>query len=582
MSDKHIDQAAILERANGLYVAREGGNNYLRLTNFHVRVTKEVILEGIKTSSVFTVWLGIPIPSSEKPEDDFKYSEECYLEVEGKEFHSGKWIGRLGSQYVTYPMQGKEGYINVAAAMLNPFKPKEIVKACSMIGFKKLPNNQLVYVSGNSIVGDNSGIEAIPLSNGKLSKYGLKQTNQYSIHQSFENSLKFLELGDARITVPLWLATLRAPLCYWKSFPGIIKLVGRTGTFKSSIVAAAMSHFGSFRTNVDLPIKWSFTKTAVEILLSLLRDTVVCIDDYNPEATRTAKDSMLNTLSLIIGEVSDGIGKARAKADMTLHDTHNIRCVIVSTAEELPPLPESRQARVLIIDMSQIRTVYKDELYSYDPSPNTVLMEAYIKWLIENPPTDLDELLKYYHDKIEREATLYHERTAGLYAHLMLGLVIFERFLKATGNCEINKETWEVIHTALVNVCLLQNPPDVEVGEDKKSNIDLFMEGIRESINGNQSHLLGASKHQATLGNDRKEYLGYYDERYVYLSFYATLTHINDRRAKVGLTEISCRQLASDLRSERGIEVSRVIRVNKETVIRACKLTFEEVFALRD
>jgi hypothetical protein len=570
----HLAEPLFHPNQNGFYVLRtEGQNTYDRLTNFHCKVIKEIIYEGIRNTSVFTIWAGIPV--SVDKNEKYTYVAERTLEVKSKDFHKGTWIQELGGEYIVFPLQKFPAtYINMIA---QTWRPEMVIqKICQVIGYKET-NQTLVYVSGNDIVGDTSDIEAMPIQgNHKMAKYGLKQHTTITLQDSLINSLEFLDLAHRKITAPLYCAIWRAPLTYWKPFSGIIKLVGRTGSYKSSMAAKALSHFGDFRDNTDLPIKWGATTTAIQIQLSMLRDTLVVIDDYNPEFSKSTRETMGNTLSLILGDSGDGIAKQRANADMTLRESLIVRNLIISTAEMVPSLPESRLARMLIVELSNSNTVDRDKLFNYDPTLNTTIMREYIDWLRTNPPTDIEAIYRKYKDKISGKGELYYERTQDLYANLMIGLVMFDRFLNQY-NLKVDQQLYDEVEDALYEICLDQNPVEKINPADTGYTL-LFFEGVRDLINEGKAHLKPVDERQGSiLGNDRKDFIGFYVGDMIYLKYTDAITLVNQHRFKVGLTEIPARLLASELKN-RGIVSSNVYRLSNILTVRACKIPETVIF----
>lgn len=572
----HLAEPLFHANQNGFYVSRiEGQNTFDRLTNFHCRVIKEIIYEGIKNTSVFTIWAGIPI--SVGPNERYTYVAERTLEVKSKDFHKGNWIQELGGEYIVFPLQKYPAtYINMIAQTWR--RDIVIQKVCQVIGFKQPSDNSLVYVSGNDIVGDTSEIEAMPIhGNHKMAKYGLKQTSTITLEDSLGNSLAFLDLAHRKITAPLYCAIWRAPLTFWKSFSGLIKLVGRTGSYKSSMAAKALSHFGDFRDNTDLPIKWGATTTAIQIQLSMLRDILVVLDDYNPEFSKSTRETMGNTLSLILGDSGDGIAKQRANSDMTLKDSMIVRNLIVSTAEMVPSLPESRLARMLIVELSNSNFVNKELLFKYDTTLNTRIMREYITWLINNPPTDLEDIYRKYKDKVAAKEELYYERTQDLYANLMIGLVMFDRFL-AQFNLKVDQQLYDEVEESLYAICLDQNPIEEKEDINDKGYLSTFFEGVRDLINEGKAHLKPVDERLgSTLGNERKDFIGFYHTDMVYLKFLDAITLINYYRLKVGQPEIPSRIVAAELKNI-GVKSSAVYRLSNTLTIRACKIPETVIF----
>lgn len=81
-------------------------------------------------------------------------------------------------------------------------------------------------------------------------------------------SLGLLEVSAPQVSYLTWALPWRAVLCEWLPCPFLVHWLGPTGERKSSLAAAMLAHFDTFRTKDDLPARWEFTDNILERVLS--------------------------------------------------------------------------------------------------------------------------------------------------------------------------------------------------------------------------------------------------------------------------------------------------------------------------
>lgn len=573
-----LTETDYLASNSGFYVRLNPGDETLhRLSNFHCKITKELILDGVNPTSNYSIWIGIPYGD----ENNIQYREERIIDVKSKDFHIGKWLHYLGSNYVVYPLPKghSEKYICMVCQDWKSLD-RVIMKVATQLGFREY-NDKLIYVSGDIILGDTSGLEVKPPQEGMKFKYYLNLSSNITLQESFKNSLKFLELGSNKIVYPLYLAIWRSPMCYFRNFPSMITLCGKTGTFKSTIAAKALSHFGNFSTNLDLPIKWIDTFTSIQIQLSKIRDTLTVIDDFNPEHGKNLRDSMATTLSVILGDVSDGISRKRANSDLSMRDPFTCRTVVISTNEEIPDLPESRLARLLCINLDKNTKVYRDKLSDFDCTKNTLITKTYIEWIRKNPKliVNLIEQNFIHHREIaQRKLEGKHQRAIDTYAELMIACDCFENF------CLTHELSLPVEFREKCEQAILDNLRNQNVGFDEDVNLNVgesFLSDVSTLVMSNQAHLLPRYGKDSVLGNEYKTFFGWYDDNFVFLKIRNVIGVLNSIRYKAGITPLNERKVIEELVNVDKItkeRVSRQIKLRAELNVRVSVFKYLDVF----
>jgi len=93
-------------------------------------------------------------------------------------------------------------------------------------------------------------------------------------------SLRLIDVAPLPVTIPLWLAALRAPL-------GLVDfglhVVGASGVGKSALTALVQQHYGAGFDRTHLPGNWFSTENALEMLAFQAKDMIMVIDDFCPK-----------------------------------------------------------------------------------------------------------------------------------------------------------------------------------------------------------------------------------------------------------------------------------------------------------
>src|SRR5262249_58215257 len=109
--------------------------------------------------------------------------------------------------------------------------------------------------------------------------------NGADLATAVRSSLRILELGPGRVTVPLLGATYRAVL--GKSDFSLL-LAGDSGLYKTEAAALIQQHYGAAMNARHLPGSWSSTGNSLEGVAFLAADAIFVVDDYVP--TGAARD----------------------------------------------------------------------------------------------------------------------------------------------------------------------------------------------------------------------------------------------------------------------------------------------------
>ena len=107
------------------------------------------------------------------------------------------------------------------------------------------------------------------------------------LREAVRACLSLLDLAPDHLTVPLFGAVYRAPLCELVPTDTSVFLVGPTGVFKTELAALAMQHVGAGFDRLHLPAHWSATDNFLERIAFDFKDAPLVIDDFAPDGTRS-------------------------------------------------------------------------------------------------------------------------------------------------------------------------------------------------------------------------------------------------------------------------------------------------------
>jgi hypothetical protein len=135
-------------------------------------------------------------------------------------------------------------------------------------GWRTLPGGKRVFLHGGGGIGA-EGVD-VELEPG-LERYVLPVPGEpEEVAEAIRLSFSFLELALSRITAPLLAAAYLAPLSEIIVPDFTIWPWGHTGSFKSTLAALILSHFGDF-SETNLPLSFQSTANHNERSLFLLR-----------------------------------------------------------------------------------------------------------------------------------------------------------------------------------------------------------------------------------------------------------------------------------------------------------------------
>jgi hypothetical protein len=256
--------------------------------------------------------------------------------------------------------------------------------------------------------------------------------------EAIRQSWRFLLVAPRRITAPLLASAYAAPLSEIVVPDFTIWLWGGTGSYKSTLAALSLSHFGDF-SETNLPLSFESTSNALERNLFLAKDVLTVVDDWRPGVTRADSDKMDRKAQRLLRGVGNRQGRGRMTRDAMLRASYPPRGVVAVTAEALPEGPafQSAAARSLSINLSKndVDLANLSKLQR-DKQMLRVAMTGYVSYvagsyerLAKELPVQREEL----RDLLRGELPGSHPRTSDNAAALIVALRQFTEYSISVG-----------------------------------------------------------------------------------------------------------------------------------------------------
>lgn len=218
--------------------------------------------------------------------------------------------------------------------------------------------------------------------------YNIPNIDNYDRGTIFNEGTTFLSVGNKNEIISLiWLTSHIAFVNYWfnkggKKFTSAIYLSGATNLFKTSVVKIVANPFEKNRDNAT--VRMTSTSAGIRHTMSMLPDTLVCVDDFSNTELTSSKKSLENAED-VIRAVGDGVFPVKMNAkdfSQGVHET--VRTTIILTGEENLPLGTSSQYRIIKLPVEE-GTFDGEKLRHFRDTPEIMAryFALYIKYLTE-------------------------------------------------------------------------------------------------------------------------------------------------------------------------------------------------------
>jgi len=376
------------------------------------------------------------------------------VKVSGKNFLEMKWL--IEAWGVRAAMQPKlEQYVRHALQLMAQAGIPEST-IFTHLGWRKIGDSWAFLHAGGAV-----GSEAVEVEiSDRLRKYSLPEETG-DIKKALEASLSLLELGPKGIIYPLYALVWLTPLCEPLRQAGIepshvTYLWGTTGSFKSTIIALLLSHYGNFEPK-GLPANFRDSAKSIEEMAFQAKDTLLVVDDLYPAKDPRERAKLEGVLEYLTRNQGDRQGRGRLKSTIDLMSGHPPRGLALCSGESMS-LSGSSLARNFVLHL--LKEDIKEEKLTQAQAQKDLLshaMRGYLEYLapqldtlIPQLPGDFEQLREQA--KKDSKTRTRHRRLDETVAFLFLGLNIFidyavaQEALTKEKAVKLLQEAWETFN----------------------------------------------------------------------------------------------------------------------------------------
>lgn len=414
-------------------------------------------------------------------------------------------------------------------------------------------NVETIYTHTGWIISDN-GERVFLNGNTSITKDGLSQ--DYSVElepdfqhfqfypvdtdisECFQTVIYGLEKAiPSKVTVPLlaynFMTLLNDMLRHKGKEPCFsLYLIGKTGSYKSSISKLLLCFFGNFSYADTAPITFLDTKNAVARKLAIGADIPLLLDDRRPTNNAADKIQYEGIEKLVSSSIGDRAARGRLNADGTAKVSYPAKSNLIITAEEaFVNIGSSAIARSISVEL-QPDTVNFKELQKLQDVPEhfNKIMQLYIQWIIEHYEqieSVSDKLLSEYREVFTNAG---HARLATAFSQLLFGYSMYLLFLK--DYAQITEENVNQKLSSAKTIFLEMCDKQSKKVDDEKPTV-LFVDLLREMLETKRVTVCDLRKVQ-TVGEEysvnspmiSRNHIGYRDDNNYYLIPQETYTQI--------------------------------------------------------
>jgi hypothetical protein len=425
-------------------LSRDGSVELVRIANFVVRIIADIAYDEGQGEREFSL------------EGELGGQKTSFV-VSAAEFGRMNWVLReLGPQAIIYP--GQQQHVRAAIQFLSGAIRREHI--FTHLGWVRRGNQWLYLHAGGALGTGNDQVEFDVRLPGPLQHYRMCLPAEDASASAVRASLSLLSVAPDRISVPLLGAVYRAPL---GAVDFSLFLVGRTGTFKTSLAALCQQHFGAELDPHRLPANFASTANALEELAFCAKDSLLLVDDFAP--TGGAGDGPLHAIAeRLFRSSGNHRGRLRMEGQRVLSHARPPRGLILATGEEVPH-GQSLRPRLVIVELlpgEVNRKALSDSQYAGGQGAFATAMAAYISWIAcrfeqrqEFLRNRVAELRQQFHASLPS-----HARLPAALAELQAGWESWLQFAAEVGAINENQQQL-LLHravNALSDVARTQSP----------------------------------------------------------------------------------------------------------------------------
>ena len=343
--------------------------------------------------------------------------------------------------------------------------------------------------------------------------YDIPDINTYNRVAIFNNGTDFLKVGNLNETVSIiWITSHIAYANYWfnkggKKFTTAIYLRGATNLLKTSVAKIISNPFDKNRDNAT--IRMTSTSAGIRYTMSMLPDSLICIDDFSNTELNNQKKSLENAED-VIRAVGDGVFPIKMDVkDLSQSVRESVRSTVILTGEENLPLGASSQYRIITLPVKE-ETFDGKNLRHFQNHPEIMAryFALFVRYLTERGKIIANivaEKIAEYSQEFEQNFSV--KRFIETSAFLKFQADIIFDFATWCGINEINLQPLiNVLNTAILSI-MTSN----QVEGTKISPVKQIIFAVWQNLN-NYNDCLIADSEDVYVKNEPR-YIGFYEKK---------------------------------------------------------------------
>ncbi len=418
---------AIEERRVGQYMANESGTFFMKregdtevavqLANFSAEIVADVAKDdGEQTTREY----GIEIRLGKRT---------SHIKIPAREFASFAWTAeRCGPRHIVNAGQATRDRLREASQRLS----NRVVESKVFVytGWRKIGGSAIYLCANGAIGADGLIADAVELPE-RLRHFQLPEPPVGDARvDAIHASLRLLSLAPYRITAPAFCAVWRSVLGVPVDF--LLWIAGRSGTFKTELLALIQRHFGMGFDSRHLPAAWDSTANSLLVLGFALKDAVIGVDNFVPSASTYERSRQFRDLARVVLAVGDQSGRSRLDSRASLQTEKHPRGLVIGTGED-DISGYSAQGRAFTIEIAKGEIEASRLTACQHDAANGLYaqaMSAVLQWLASRLDGVHAAMRSRYEDlraEFAGSCEGAHERTPGILADLFIGAETFLR-----------------------------------------------------------------------------------------------------------------------------------------------------------
>ncbi|WP_215634792.1 DUF927 domain-containing protein [Clostridium baratii] len=447
--------------------------------------------------------------------------------IKTKELDNVKWVNeKWGLDVIVYPRMEKE-FLLMLKEIDKDVKNEIVVDS---IGW----NNECgkySYLFSNETIGDTNIRAEV---DEHLRNYKLTSKRSKNLKKDCKKSLDLIHIVNKKISFVLLGLVYLSPLLEFiklsTKLPEFVTWIyGSTGSGKTTLARQFLAHFGDFKNS--LPASFNDTYSSIELKAHRVKDALMVLDDYCPQASYKESQAMDTTAEKIIRAVCDRVSRGRMNINLESQQQFIPRGMLLITGETLIS-GHSTVERLIPLEIKR-NDINWDKMSKSqnDMEALSRCMRGYIEYLLEQANDDINSLseiiVSNYNEylKFFRENSApSHGRTYEAFAWVATGLNIgmqFFRDIELITEDDISKYMEEALEKFLDIIYMKSS----NVAENKPSKI--FIESLKDIVSSSTISILNLDTREVT--GSTKCIKGYCDSEYYYFNYSEIFSIVNQR-----------------------------------------------------